>query len=160
MARQFVVFQLSGSDDYCLGIEDVQEIVKVESITRIPTRRNTCGFEGVTNLRGTLYRVFNLRKRFGLESSDKAFEERRLVVVSRGDLKFGVLVDNVSEIVSVEEDEIEDVPVLAQSLKDKAIESVLNLKEGGRLIAVLDPTSLFPASELEGNLPEETGTGS
>src|SRR5487761_151731 len=96
-AQQVVVFDLS-SEIYALDILHVHEIIRIQPVTPVPGAPNYV--EGLINLRGRVVPVVDLRKRFGLPlraTGDRA----RIVVVQVSDDIVGVVVDAVSEVITV-----------------------------------------------------------
>ena len=93
MESQLVVFDLAG-EQYGVGIAAVESIIKKQPITVVP--RAPDFVEGVTNLRGNVLPVIDLRKRFGLGVQEET-KETRIVVVelkrdgSAGDVTVGAL---------------------------------------------------------------------
>ncbi|MEE8442319.1 MAG: chemotaxis protein CheW, partial [Dehalococcoidia bacterium] len=75
--QQLVVFDLSG-EDYGIDIGAVRSIIRMQEITKVPGTPDYV--EGVTNLRGSIIPVVDLRKRFGLTASDQTNESRVVVV--------------------------------------------------------------------------------
>jgi len=115
MGKRYVSFTL-GSGRYCLPVEQVLQIVRRESLIRIPKPPPLV--EGVLNLRGEIVPVIDLRSRLAAPSSDEGAprlggsrksrndgaEYRRRVVVTRlGRRMYGLDVDDVREIVDLEE---------------------------------------------------------
>ncbi len=103
MEHQLVVFNLA-NEDYGVDIAAVEGIVKMQAITSVP--RAPSFVEGITNLRGEVLPVIDLRKRFGLPHSE-AGKETRIVNVDVGGIKVGMVVDAVSEVLRVSEEAIE-----------------------------------------------------
>src|ERR1051326_4762411 len=90
--RQLVVFQL-GAELYGVEISRVHEIIRLQAVTRVP--RAPSFVEGVINLRGKVIPVVDLRRRFGLETSEHT-RASRIVVVEIADQVVGIVVDGVS----------------------------------------------------------------
>lgn len=103
--RQLVVFAL-GNESYGVDIYRVREIIRVPAITRVP--RAPEYVEGVINLRGGVIPVIDLRKRFGMAKGDES-DDRRIVVAELASQTVGMIVDGVSEVLEVDEAEI-DLP--------------------------------------------------
>ncbi|OWR32476.1 chemotaxis protein CheW [Saccharibacillus sp. O23] len=102
--RQFIVIELGG-ERYALPISDIHEIIKMQKITVVPNSRFF--MEGVTNLRGKIVPIINLRKRFGMEEADPT-RATRIVVVNDRDEIVGMIVDRVRQVIqfsSVEDSE-------------------------------------------------------
>lgn len=134
---QVVAFTL-GSQEYGVDILDVQEIIKVLTITRVP--RADRFIEGVINLRGNVIPVFNLHKRFGVPPvEDKG--EARIIVFQFEDTRAGIIVDGVSEVIRISVDDIEDAGKVYQNLDADFIQGVGKVK--GRLLLLLNVKKLL-----------------
>ncbi len=108
MENQLVVFNLS-NEDYGVDIANVEGIVKMQAITNVP---HAPGFvtapwvRGIINLRGEVLPVIDLRKRLGLPQGE-IDKETRIVNVEVDGVKVGMVVDAVSEVLSVSDEDIE-----------------------------------------------------
>lgn len=100
---QVVVFRL-GDQEYGLDIFKVHEIIHLPKITKLP---NTADYlVGIINLRGSIVPVVDLNKKF-LRSATTYGDETKIIVTEAGSKKFGLIVDEVDEVISVHEDMIE-----------------------------------------------------
>jgi purine-binding chemotaxis protein CheW len=106
---QFVSFRVD-KEEFGLDILRVQEIIRVQQLTRVPNAPNF--IDGVINLRGRVIPIVGLRKRFGLPglADDR---ETRIIVVEMKEAVLGFTVDAVSEVVRVPSERIDPVPRLA-----------------------------------------------
>ena len=130
--RQLVVFQL-GAEFYGVDIARVHEIIRLQSITRVP--RAPAFVEGVINLRGKVIPVVDLRRRFGLESSEHT-RASRIVVVEIGDQVVGVIVDGVSEVLRVTGASVEPPSPVVAGIESEYIHGIAKLDD--RLVILLD----------------------
>jgi purine-binding chemotaxis protein CheW len=103
--KQMVLFEL-GSETYGLDIATVHEIIRMQPITKVP--KAPAYVEGVINLRGKVIPVIDIGKRFGFEKSERA-KNNRIVVVYLQDTTLGITVDAVTEVVRIPNDAIEPV---------------------------------------------------
>jgi purine-binding chemotaxis protein CheW len=94
---QLVVFQL-GADLYGVEISRVREIIRVQSVTKVP--QAPAFVEGVITLRGKVIPVLDLHRRFGLAATEHT-RATRIVVVEIGDQVGGIIVDRVTEVVRI-----------------------------------------------------------
>ena len=154
MDKQLVVLQVS-QEHYGIDIFCVESIIRVQPLTKVP---NTPSFvEGVTNLRGTVLPVVDLRRRFGLpvRTPDK---DTRIVVVEMGGTTVGVSVDAVIEVRKVPEESI-DAPSPLVSTVDTAFITGIAKVGDERLIIVLDVERVLDSDEkaiLEAFQPSES----
>ena len=126
-----VTFNLG--EEYGVQIRQVQEIVRVEGITRVPNSPSY--MEGVINLRGRVLPVLNLRKRLKLAGADIG-REARIVVTEVGDKVIGLLVDAVSQVIKVASEAVESTPEEVLEVDTDYITGVAKVRE--RLIILLD----------------------
>lgn len=90
-----------------LPIDEIQEINKHMEITRVENAPDY--IRGISNLRGSIITVIDMRKKFGMES--KSFNESmRMVVVKNQDEQIGLLVDKMLDVLQAKSDEIEPTP--------------------------------------------------
>jgi purine-binding chemotaxis protein CheW len=141
MEKQLVVFELAG-ESYGVDIAVVESIIKMQEITKLPQRPDFV--EGVTNLRGKVLPVIDLHKRFGLprQSVDK---EGRIIVVSIGGAEAGMMVDDVSEVLTIFEQAVEPTPALATSGDSTFMTGIA--KQEDRLVILLDLTRVLKKEE-------------
>ncbi|NLY10292.1 MAG: chemotaxis protein CheW [Firmicutes bacterium] len=129
--QQFVVFRLA-EEEFALGITKVREIIKVTEITRLPHVAKY--IEGVTNLRGEVIPVVNLRKRFGLEEEEET-QDTRIIIVDIDSSKVGFIVDEVKEVLRVPSDAIDPPPSNVAGLSSTYLEGIA--KHDDRLLILL-----------------------
>jgi purine-binding chemotaxis protein CheW len=103
---KFLTFFLA-SEEYGVEILRVREILGMLPITRVP--RTPEAVRGVINLRGKIIPVVDLRAKFGMEVAEYTNRTCIVVVQSHG-LEFGVVVDRVSEVLNIRQENIEDAP--------------------------------------------------
>lgn len=136
---RLVTFSL-GEEHYALDITSVREVVKVQKTTRVP---GTCDFVlGVTNLRGEILSLVDFRKLMRFEEKPIG-EETRIIVVNNKDSEttLGILVDDVTEIIEFCESDLEQPPATLEPGQAQFIGGVARV--GDRLVAIVDPNSLF-----------------
>ena len=116
--------------------------IQLRRITSVP---HTPAFvEGVTNLRGSVLPVLDLRKRFGMPKTDNT-NETRIVVVELGGNSVGMVVDGVSEVLRVPEDAIEPPSQLVTSVDSAFITGIAKVDD--RLVILLDLSKVLSADE-------------
>jgi len=141
METQIVVFEL-GSEHFGVEIASVESIIKMQPITQLP---HVSSFvEGVTNLRGKVLPVIDLRKRFGLapRETDK---NSRIIVVSLDQTEVGMIVDEVSEVLTVPAGVVEPVPAITSTVDSSFITGIAKLNQ--RLVILLDLHSILANEE-------------
>ena len=149
MENQIVVFEL-GSEHFGVDIAKVESIIKMQPITQLP---HTPEFvEGVTNLRGKVLPVIDLRKRFDLDSRE-ADKNSRIIVVCVEQLEIGMVVDAVSEVLTISEQVVEAAPAITTTINSSFITGIAKLDE--RLVILLDLTRVLSTKE-RAELPTAT----
>ncbi len=129
---QVVAFNL-GKEEYAVDILNVQEINRLLNITRVP--RSESHIEGVLNLRGNIIPIINLHKKFNLQSEGNE-EDKRIVVFQFNDLKVGIIVDEVSEVLRLGKEDIEETGKVYSSINAEHIKGIA--KVNNRLLILLD----------------------
>ncbi|MDY7080036.1 MAG: chemotaxis protein CheW [Chloroflexota bacterium] len=149
MENQLVVFNLA-NEHYGVDIATVEGIVKMQAITTVP---HTPDFvEGITNLRGEVLPVIDLRKRFGLPGGETT-KDTRIVVVEVSGVTVGMVVDAVSEVLRIPEENIEPPSPIVTTVDSAFITSIAKVDEpgpseaGGRLIILLDLAKVLSTEE-------------
>ena len=140
---QVVSFRLGG-EEYGVDIAQVQEIIRMVEITRVP--RAPHFMEGVINLRGQLIPIIDLRTRFGMPRIDKT-KSSRIVVTEIGTKRVGIVVDSVSEVLNIPIENVEDAPEMIAGVGTEYIQGVGKL--GERLIIMLDLTMVITSEEKQ-----------
>ena len=141
MESQLVVFNLA-NEDYGVNIAAVDGIVKMQSITRVPHAPSFV--EGITNLRGEVLPVVDLRKRFSLPLADIS-KDTRIVNVEVDGIKVGMIVDAVAEVLRVAEEDVESPSPLVTTIESAFITGIA--KVDGRLIILLDLAKVLSTVE-------------
>jgi purine-binding chemotaxis protein CheW len=142
--EQLVTFQSAG-EEYAIEIMNVQEIIRVAEISRVP--RAPDFIEGVVALRNQLLPIVNLRKRFGL--TDVVLDDdSRVIVVKLGGVITGLQVDAVSEVLSVPKAAFETPPSILNAEEASQLKGVVKLEEGKRLIMLLDINHVLSTTEI------------
>lgn len=130
--HQTVVFNLA-TEGYGINIFRVSEIIRMREVTPVPGAN--AHIRGLINLRGKMIPVVDLRSRLGLgevESTDST----RIIVVSTEAGQVGIVVDAVTEVMTLTSSQLEDAPAL---VADSASEYVWSLaKQEDRIITLLD----------------------
>jgi len=129
---QVVAFKL-GKEEYAVDILNVQDINRLLNITRVPRSENY--IEGVVNLRGNIIPIINLHKKFNLQSEGNE-NDKRVIVFQLDDLKVGIIVDQVSEVLRLEKEDIEETGKVYSSINAEHIKGIA--KVNNRLLILLD----------------------
>ena len=109
-AGKYLTFRLE-AEEYGLVILRVREIIGLMDITHVP--RTPHHIRGVINLRGKVIPVLDLRAKFGMDTKEDTEETCIIVVevsIEDSSVQIGILVDAVSEVLDIQESDIEDAP--------------------------------------------------
>lgn len=135
--RQLVVFTL-GTEHYALAIQQVHEIIRYSEPRSVASRADWV--RGVISLRGRIVPVYDLAARLGVPS--ELTEQTKIVIVEAGNETAGVIVDGVEEVLTVEDDQMQEAPGADSTLIDSIA------KIGTRLVVLLKPSAIFSDAEL------------
>lgn len=129
---QTVVFRL-GQEFYGIDIFRVNEIIRLREITPIP--RTEEHIRGLVNLRGKTIPVVNLRIRMSLPELPDS-ESTRIIVVESEHGNVGIVVDAVTEVLSIQSGSVDSAPVLMTDLSAEFVRGVA--KREADLITLLN----------------------
>jgi len=137
---QVVVFSLGG-EEYSVDISMVREIIRMVDLTRIPKLPEF--IEGVINLRGQITTVIDLRKRFEMEPVVN--DNNRIIIVDSKGEPIGIIVDSVSEVMTVPPGQIEDMPSIKHARTQEYLKGICKVDD--RILILLDLDKIL--TELE-----------
>ena len=137
--RQLVVFSL-GDEEYALPIADVHEIIRYTEPRSVAS--SVGWIRGVISLRGKIVPVYDLATRLGA-GRDPGRPPQKIVIVETAERMAGVIVDDVTEVLTVDCDSVEPVPSAAEA----SIDSIARIED--RLIVLLSPAGLFDGGQAE-----------
>jgi purine-binding chemotaxis protein CheW len=140
---QLVLFDLA-SEHYAVSSQCVREIIRMQSITRVPGALEFV--EGVTNLRGKVVPVIDLRKRLALPAGDET-KDMRIVVLEVGSEYVGLIVDGVSEVLRVPYSLIEPPSEVVHGPDTDYILGIAKLES--KLVILLDADRLLSMDEKQ-----------
>ena len=144
--QKLLTFSL-GSEGYGISILKVKEIIGMMDITPVP--RTPEFIKGVINLRGKIIPVMDLRLKFSMD--EKEYNERTCIIVAEVIIKgsqklLGIVVDMVSEVVTISNEQIEPPPEYGTSLEHNAILGIGKIKD--RVVIILDIDQVFQCEEV------------
>ena len=142
-ASKFVSFAV-GDEQYCIDIMAVREIKGWSELTNLPNQPDFV--RGVLNLRGVVVPIFDLRCRFG-QGRTEATPLHVTIIVNVNDCLVGLLVDRVSDILSVDANTIQPAPDTGLGGKAGYLSGLLTSNE--EMIAVLDLPRLIDDKPVE-----------
>ncbi|WP_027621539.1 chemotaxis protein CheW [Acetivibrio clariflavus] len=130
--KQYVVFLLD-KENYGVEIHSVTTIEKMLPYARVPKTPDY--IKGVINLRGEIVPIMDIRTRFGMEAREET-EETRIIIIKINDVSFGIIVDEVDEVLTLSEEAIENV---SNFTNDISMDYILGVgKIDGRIVTLLN----------------------
>ena len=120
-----------GDEEYAIEILKVQEIIGLMPITPVPKMPGY--IRGVLNLRGKIVPVMNLRTRFGLPEVEDT-DETCIIVVQEQEYLMGVLVDKVSEVADIADEQIDEVPSFGVTGDSEYLAGIGKVKDTVKMI--------------------------
>ena len=142
VGQEFLIFTL-GNEEYGIDILKVQEIRGYDQVTRIA---NTPDFiKGVTNLRGVIVPIIDLRVKFAQQGV--SYDENTVVIVLNfGQRVVGIVVDGVSDVLSLTAEQIRPAPEFAVTLATEYLTGLGAL--GERMLILVDIEKLLSSEEM------------
>lgn len=150
MDRQIIVFKL-GEEAYGVPITQVKEIIEIQNITKLPNIPEY--IQGVINIRGKVHIIYNFRVKFNMD--EKPIDDNTKIVVTNYK-SIGFIVDEVSEIINVNEEDIENTASFELLMDKKYISDIVKLNDriiiGLNIEKVLSENENVEADELVRNM--------
>jgi len=142
---------LLGKESYAIEIKSVTEIIGIQPITEVPELPEYV--KGIINLRGKIIPVMDVRLRFKKEPAD--YNDRTcIIVIDVENISIGLIVDNVSEVLSIPHENIVPLPEMNKESDNKYIKAIG--KVGNEVRLILDCEQLLYDREAE-EISQESG---
>ena len=142
--RQYITFLATGQE-FAADIMMIREIRGWTDTTALPHVPDYV--RGVINLRGMVLPVIDLKARLGLGLTE-ATPKHVIIVVNSGDRTIGLLVDAVSDILTVSSSEVQSVPDVMREHQNEYVEGIAVLD--GRMVTLLGMTQLTSSLAIDG----------
>lgn len=141
--KQYIVVKI-GNEQYGIDIQYVDNIVRMQRITRVPKAQSF--FKGVINLRGEIIPVMSVRLKFGLEEDVITNATRIIIIKLEPQSAVGLIVDEVKEVVTLEDENIEKAN---QNKNDEKAAYLSGIgKHGEGLISLLNIAGVIIEKEM------------
>ncbi|MCS2610261.1 chemotaxis protein CheW [Halomonas dongshanensis] len=140
--REFLVFSL-GEEEYAIDILKVQEIRGYENVTRIANAPDF--IKGVTNLRGVIVPIVDLRIKFHLDNVEYG-GQTVVIVVNVADRIVGIVVDGVSDVMTLTPEQIKPAPEFGVTLSSDFLSGLGSLDD--RMLVLVDIDKLLTSEEM------------
>lgn len=135
---KYLTFTLA-EEDYGISIKKIREIIGMMPVTKVP--QVNAFVKGVINLRGKVIPVIDLRLRFGMEEvehTDRTCIVIVEVVAGQGTVQMGIIVDSVSEVLNIQEADIEPSPDLSAGNRTRYILGMAKMEESVKILIDID----------------------
>jgi purine-binding chemotaxis protein CheW len=135
---KYLTFSMA-KEEYGIGILKIKEIIGMMAITPVPKTPEFV--KGVINLRGKVIPVVDLRLKFGMDAID--YTDRTCIIVveiavQAGTVQIGIVVDAVSEVLSIKGDEVEDTPTFGTKLNTQYILGMAKMEGSVKILLDID----------------------
>lgn len=144
--HQYLTFSL-GDEMFSIGIQSIREIIEYDNVTTVPMM--PAFVRGVINLRGSVVPVIDLSARFGREPG-KIHRRTCIVIIEvehEGAMQeLGVVVDSVSEVLEIPEEDIEPAPTFGANIRTDFIGGMG--KVDGRFVIILNVDRVLAVEEM------------
>ena len=143
VSRELIAFRI-GEQEFCVDIMNVREIRGWTPATPLP--RSPAYMKGVINLRGAVLPIVDMALRLGMKPAEPTV--RHVIIVAQvGPKVVGLLVDAVSDILTVTDENMQPTPDVANEATKAYARGILAIE--GRMICLIELDALFPHTESE-----------
>ncbi|PTS88129.1 MULTISPECIES: chemotaxis protein CheW [unclassified Caulobacter] len=139
--RELISFRV-GQQEYCVNIMAVREIRGWSPATSLP--QSPGYMRGVINLRGAVLPIMDLAARLGMPMVEPNVRSV-IIVVQAGDRMVGLLVDAVSDILSITDDLVQPTPDVACDSVRSFVRGIISIE--GRMISEVSLDRILPERE-------------
>lgn len=140
---ELISFQIR-DQSFCLDLMTIREIRGWTQATPLPQSPDF--IRGVVNLRGTVLPIIDLSARLGLGATEPS-ARHAILVAEIADRLVGLLVDGVSEILSLAKDSLQPTPDVACQVTREFVRGLIPLD--GRMLTLLALDRVLPATEAQ-----------
>ncbi len=143
MEFKIVSFML-GSEEFGVDIMKIDSIVEFGKVTKIPESADYV--EGIMNIRGSVVPIINLRKKFLMPDLEEEKKKKaKVVVINIGDKQVGLLVDDVKEVLTISDEQLEEPPAEVGGVGKRYILGIAKIGEA--MMIILDIDKILTAEE-------------
>lgn len=143
VAHELIAFRIRGQE-FCVDVMSIREIRGWTAATPLPATPDF--MRGVINLRGTVLPIIDLAARLGFPSAEPT-ARHAIIVTQIGTQVIGLLVEGVSDIFTVTDDQIQATPDVASEMAKRFVRGVIPIE--GRLISLIAIDSVLPETHRE-----------
>lgn len=143
LSEQYITFTI-GEEDYAISIINVEEIVKVTNLIKVP--KSQPYYVGLMDIRGKVVNMIDLSKKIMNRKLNQNNPMNRAIIVKIKGKSLGVIVDKVSHVVRFTESQIDPPPPSVKGMSSRYIVGVA--KKENRFIIIMDIEEILSAEEL------------
>lgn len=151
-SSRFLVFSL-GEESYAVPLLKVREVIAQTEITPVPYTPGH--FKGVMNLRGQVISVIDMRLKFKMKAKDTT-GETAIIILDLSPVSIGVIVDSVTSVVALSDEQISPSPDIESSINTDYITGIARMD--GRLILILEIEKTLSLDDLSALRKTQTKT--
>ena len=129
---QFVVFKL-GEEHFAVETEKIQSINDMMTVTQVP--KSPAYIEGLINLRGSIKSLVNINLLLNITSENK---KKNIIILKLNEEEIGISVDEVEEVIDIDENTIQKLPL---NSTENYIKGIISLDE--KLFTVIEIEKLL-----------------
>lgn len=145
--NQYLTFTVAG-EQYAINVANIREVLEFDSVTVVPKMPDY--MKGIINLRGSVVPVLDLKAKFGIGTIEKATDTSVIVTemtLNNEAVVIGLLCDAVSEVIDLEDDQIEPTPYMGTQVQAEFIRGMG--KKDDKFIIILDLTKVLTHQDLK-----------
>jgi purine-binding chemotaxis protein CheW len=140
--EQYITFTI-GEEDYAISIVNVEEIVKVTNLIKVPKSQDY--FVGLMDIRGKVVNMIDLSRKIMNKKSEDSEMNRAIIVKIQGK-SLGIIVDKVSHVVHFSNSQIDPPPPSVRGMSSRYIIGVA--KRDNKFIILMDIEKILTSEEL------------
>lgn len=135
----FLIFKVAHIE-FAFNLRDLSEVIQYKEPTRVPKAPSF--IRGLVSVRGELVSVLDLRRRLGIAGEENT-AGTRIIVIRRGDSRYGVVADSVSEILNVSKEDIVSPSEAVEGINPRFVDEMILVKQTGRSLIILNIESII-----------------
>jgi purine-binding chemotaxis protein CheW len=147
LSEQYITFTI-GEEDYAISIINVEEIVKVTNLIKVPKSQDY--FVGLMDNRGSIVNLIDLSKKI-MNKKNLSQEINRAIIVKIKNRSLGIVVDKVSHVVHFGPSQIDPPPPSVKGISSRYIIGVA--KKENKFVIIMDIEKILTVEELS-DLPD------
>lgn len=140
--KKILIFKIGG-EEFAADIMQIERILGFSEPTRVPEAPHFV--RGVIKYQGKIIPVIDLNKRLHMEITNFS-EDAKIIVVKHNQLSIGLIVDMVSEVVDIVDEDIDNAPDIVKGISNKYIMGMIKLND--RIIILLDTEQILTVDQI------------